>query len=44
MDHVDPVNYPDAYADPGYPAGYAADYAADPYGNDGYGGYSAAQG
>jgi hypothetical protein len=44
MDHLDPANYPDAYADPGYPAGYAADYAADPYGNDGYGGYSAAQG
>jgi hypothetical protein len=43
-DHVDPANYPDAYADPGYPAGYPADYAADPYGHDGYGGYSAAQG
>jgi hypothetical protein len=44
MDHVGPANYPDTYADPGYLAGYPADYAADPYGDDGYGGYSAAQG
>ena len=43
-EHADPAGYPDAYGNVGYPPGYPADYVADPYGHDGYGGYSAAQG
>ena len=43
-EHAGPAGYPDAYGNPGYPPGYPADYVADPYGHDGYGGYSAAQG
>jgi hypothetical protein len=43
-EEIGPAGYQDAYGHPGYAPVYPADYTGDPYGQEGYGGYSAAQG